>query len=84
MTLNARVYEFFTPLGHKMQEFCVPLNGPVHGSVGGNQGRSEVEDLVSESAPDVEDSGVSGASQRSLSVGGEGVGDNTLLRGRAA
>lgn len=66
-----------------MQGFRIPLNSPVHGSVGGDEGRSDIEDLVSESAPDVEDSSVSSAGHGPLSVGGEGVGNDTLLRGRA-
>lgn len=70
--------------GAECKTFRVPLNGPVHGSVGDNEGRGDVEDLVTESAPDVEDSGVSSAGHGPLSVGGEGVGNDVLLRGRAA
>ena len=62
---------------------CIPLNGPVHDSVSGNEGRSNVEDLVSESAEDVEDGSVTGTGKRALTVGGHSVGGDAL-GGRAS
>lgn len=61
----------------------LPLNGPVHGSVGNDEGRNNVEDLVAETTEGVEDSGVEGTGEGALLVRREGVGGNAL-GGRAA
>ena len=50
-----------------------PLNSPLHGVIGDNKRRSEVEDLMAESAPGVEDSGIECAGERTLSVAAECV-----------
>lgn len=56
----------------------LPLDGPVHGGVCNNEGRDNVEDLVAETAEDVEDGSVSGTGQRTLTVRGQRVGGNAL------
>ena len=61
----------------------LPLNGPVHGGVGNDEGRNNVEDLVAETTEAVEDSGVEGTGEGALAVRREGVGGNAL-GGRAA
>jgi hypothetical protein len=59
-------------------EILVALNSPVHCSVGGNEGRNNVEDLVPEAAERVEDGGVSSAGEGSLTVRGDSVGSDAL------
>lgn len=66
---------------HRIQ--VLPLNRPVHGSVGSNERRNNVEDLVTEATEAVEDGGVEGAGEGALAVGRERVGRNAL-GGRAA
>lgn len=61
----------------------IPLNSPVHGSIGNDERGRHVENLVTETAEGVEDGGVEGAGQGPLTVGREGVGCDTL-GGRAA
>lgn len=61
----------------------LPLNSPVHGSVGNYERGSDVENLVAEATEGVEDGGVESTSEGTLAVGGERVGGNAL-RGRAA
>jgi hypothetical protein len=61
----------------------LPLNSPVHGSVGDNEGRNNVENLVAEPTEAVEDGSVEGTSKGTLAVGGERIGGNAL-GGRAA
>ena len=58
-------------------------HGPVHGQVCDDQWRSKVQDLTSKSSPAVEDGGVEGPGQRSLTIGRERIGGDALLRGRA-
>jgi hypothetical protein len=56
-----------------------PLDSPLHGHICDDERRSEVEDLVAESSPCVENSCVQGAGERTLSVGANGIGRNALL-----
>ena len=58
-----------------------PLNGPVHHVVANDHGRGDIEDLVAESSPGVEDGVMEGASKGPLSVETETVGRNTLKLG---
>lgn len=51
----------------------LPLISPVHEGIGDDKRRGNVEDLMPESAPGVEDGSVEGTGQRALSVGGQGV-----------
>jgi len=62
---------------------CIPLGGPGHGVVEGDERRRNVEDLCAEPTPGVEDGVVEGTSKRVLSVGAEGVGDDAFLLGAA-
>lgn len=62
----------------------LPLNRPVHGSVGKDEWRSNVEHLVAESSPGVEDGGMEGTGKGSLAVGSKSVGHDAPLRGCAA
>lgn len=62
----------------------IPLDGPVHRSVSDDERGSDVEHLVPEASPGVEDGGVEGTRHGSLAVSGQGVGDDALLRGGAA
>jgi len=57
----------------------IPLVRPVKDEVSGNKRRSPEEDLAIESPPDVEDGVVGSVGQGVLSVGGETVGNDTLL-----
>jgi hypothetical protein len=59
---------------------CLLLGGPVHELVSDEHGDSPVEDLVLGSAVGVEDSGVCGTSESTLTVLGHGVGNDTTLR----
>lgn len=59
--------------------WCVPLNSPLHGGVGDDKRRGEVEDLVAKAPPDIEDGCVCGSGERALSVSAECVGYNTPL-----
>lgn len=56
----------------------VLLNSPVHGGVGDDERRSDVENLVSESPEGVEESSVGGTSQGALTVGRQRVGGDAL------
>lgn len=51
----------------------VPLDSPVHGNIGDDQWRSEIENLVAESSPGVEDGIMECASERTLSIGAEAI-----------
>lgn len=57
------------------------MGGPVHGVVEENHRRRNVEDLLAESPPRVEDGVMSGTGHGVLSIGAHGVGDDTLLLG---
>jgi len=50
-----------------------PLDSPVHGNVGDDERRSDVENLASEPSPGIEDGCVQGAGEWALSVGAERV-----------
>ena len=53
-----------------LKDMCdQPLNSPLHRLVGNDKRRSEVEDLVAESAPGVEDGSMEGTGEGTLSVG---------------
>jgi hypothetical protein len=56
----------------------IPLDGPVHGCVGGNEGRNDVEDLVPEAAECVEDSSMSSTGKGALAVRRQSVSRHTL------
>lgn len=71
------------PIGTWDSIGVLPLNSPVHGGVGNDEGGRNVKDLVTEATEDVEDGSVSGTGQGTLAVGGEGVAGNAL-GGRAA
>lgn len=60
-------------------QHSLPLSSPVHEVVSGHDWRQPEENLVSCAAEGVEDSGVSSACERLLSVWGEAVGDNAFL-----
>lgn len=64
-------------------ESILPLGGPVHSSVGKDEGRGDIEDLVAETAEDVEDGGVGSTGKGALTVRRESVGGDAL-GGRAA
>lgn len=55
------------------------MGSPVHDVPAGDQGRKEVEDLVAEAAPGIEDGVVGGAGEGVLTVGGDAVGDDSSL-----
>ena len=57
----------------------VLVDSPVHDVVGGDQRRSEVEDLLAEAAPGVEDGIVGGAGEGVEAVRGDAVGDDPVL-----
>jgi hypothetical protein len=59
------------------------LNGPLHGLVCDEHGDSPVEDLATGAAEGVEDGGVQSSGKGVLTVLGEAVVDNALLRERA-
>lgn len=59
---------------------CLLLGGPVHELVSNEHRDGPVEDLALGSAVGVEDSGVCGTSESTLTVLGHGVGDDTTLR----
>lgn len=61
-----------------ISRLCVPLNSPVHNSVGSNEGRNNVESLVSETAEGVENGGVTSTGKGALAVGRDGVGCDAL------
>jgi hypothetical protein len=61
----------------------LPLDGPVHSSVGKDEGRGDVEDLAAETAESVEDGSVEGTGEGTLAVSRESVGRDAL-GGRAA
>jgi len=50
-----------------------PLDSPVHCNVAENEGRSEIENLMAESSPSVEDRCVECAGERALAVGAEPI-----------
>ena len=56
------------------------LNGPLHGLVCDEHGDGPVEDLATGAAESVEDGSVEGSGKRVLTVLGETVVDNALLR----
>lgn len=56
------------------------LNGPLHSLVCNQEGNTPVEDLTAGTAEGVEDSGAEGTGQGVLTVLGETVVDNALLR----
>ena len=56
----------------------LPLNGPVHHGVCGNEGGNNVENLVTETTEDVEDGSVGGTGHGTLTVGGQRVGGDAL------
>jgi hypothetical protein len=60
-----------------------PLDSPVHGNVCKDERGSEVKDLVAKSSPGVEDGCIERTRERTLSVGAEGIRDNTFLCLRA-
>jgi len=57
----------------------IPVCSPLHGVVEHNERGSPVQDLLAESAPDVEDGSVCSAGEDVLLVGRDGVGDDALL-----
>lgn len=57
----------------------VPVSGPVHEVVAGNQRRQPEEDLSLGAAEGVEDEVVTGTGKGVLSVGGQTKGDDALL-----
>jgi hypothetical protein len=59
------------------------LNGPLHGLVCDEHGDSPVKDLATGAAESVEDGGVKSSGKGVLTVLGEAVVDNALLRERA-
>jgi hypothetical protein len=59
---------------------CLLLGGPVHELVSDEHRDGPVEDLALGSAVGVEDSGVCGTSESTLTVLGHGVGNDTTLR----
>lgn len=59
------------------------LNCPIHSQVCDDERRSNIEDLVTESAPRVEDRRVQGTGKGSLSISADGVGYYALLCLRA-
>jgi hypothetical protein len=59
------------------------LNGPLHGLVCDEHGDGPVEDLATGAAEGVEDGSVESSGKRVLTVLGEAVVDNALLRERA-
>ena len=59
---------------------CLLLGGPVHELVSDEHRDGPVEDLALGSAVGVEDSGVCGTSESTLTVLSHGVGDDTTLR----
>lgn len=61
----------------------IPLSGPVHGGVSGNERRDDIEHLGLAATEGVEDGRVEGTGQRALTVGRQGVGRDAL-GGRAA
>lgn len=56
----------------------LPLNGPVHGSVCHNEGRDNVESLVTEATENIEDGSVTSTGEGTLTVSGQRVGSNAL------
>lgn len=56
----------------------LPLNGPVHGGVCDNEGGNNVENLVAETAEDVEDGSVTSTGEGTLTVRGQRVGSDAL------
>jgi len=57
---------------------CLPLNSPVHGGVCDNEGGNNVENLVTETAEDVEDGSVASTGKGTLTVRGQRVGSDAL------
>lgn len=55
------------------------MGSPLHGVVETNEGRGDVEDLLADPSPGVEDGVVGSTGNGVLSVGAEAVGDDTLL-----
>lgn len=74
-TFRKSVYISFRP-----EVSNIPFNSPVHQRVGHNEWRSNVEDLMAESAEGVEDGGVPEVGEQALAVGREGIGGNSLFR----
>lgn len=64
---------------HEPGSVEVPLDSPLHGNVGDDHWRSEVENLVAESSPGVEDGCVERTGERALTIGTECKGIDTLL-----
>ena len=56
----------------------LPLDSPVHGSVGNDEGRNNVENLVAETAEGVEDGSVESTGKGTLAVRGQSVGGDAL------
>jgi len=61
----------------------VPLLSPVHKKVSGDKRRDPVHNLSTASAPGVENGSVQSAGKRTLTVGGETICGDALLRLRA-
>lgn len=57
---------------------CIPLNSPVHGSVGNQERGCDVEHLVPKTTEGIEDGSMAGTGQRTLAVRRERVGGDTL------
>jgi hypothetical protein len=57
----------------------IPLNGPLHSSIGNDEWWNNVEELVAGTSEGVEDGSVDDTSERALTVSAEGEGGNTLL-----
>jgi hypothetical protein len=56
-----------------------PLDSPLQRVIGDDKRRSEVEDLMAESAPGIEDSSMGCTGERTLSVGAQSVVHNAFL-----
>ena len=56
-----------------------PLDSPLHGKVADDHRRSEVENLIAESSPGVENGCVKSTGERSLTIGAECKRVDTLL-----
>lgn len=81
---HLRIHKPFFALSSPLSQYLnAPLSSPLHQSIPRQQRRQPVQDLMCSPARDVEDSGVHRSCERSLLVGGEGVGDDAFLLGGA-
>ncbi len=64
---------------HLRANEAIPVNGPVHDVVAGNERGSPVENLGAEAPPGVEDGVVGRAGQGELAVRGDAIRDDALL-----